>query len=93
MAESSTSSGFRGMSGGPEQYCCVPECGSARYDKFGNKAHIGLFKLNHLKIKSHKTTSVGSKLLVCIEGEVVETRLNHLAKIKIYVNTILRKNI
>ena len=43
-AESSTSSGFIGMSGGPGQYCCVPECGSARYGKFGNKPHIGLFK-------------------------------------------------
>ena len=21
------------------KYCCVPECGSARYDKFGNKTH------------------------------------------------------
>ena len=92
MAESSTSSGFRGMSGGA-QYCYVPECGSARYDKFGNKTHIGLFKLNHLTIRSHKSTSVGSKLLVCIEGEVVETRLNYLAKIMLYVNTILRTNI
>ena len=44
MAESSTSSGFSGMSGIRGQYCCVQECGSARYDKFGNKTHIGLFK-------------------------------------------------
>ena len=43
-AESSTSSGFSGMSGGRGQYCCVPECGSAWYDKFGKKTHIGLFK-------------------------------------------------
>ena len=44
MAESSTSSGFSGMSRGCGQYCCVPECGSTRYDKFGNKTHIGLLK-------------------------------------------------
>ena len=39
MAESSTSSGLGGMSRGRGQYCYVPECGSARYDKFGNKAN------------------------------------------------------
>ena len=44
MAGSSTSSGFSGMSGGCGQYCCVPECESARYVKFGNKTHLGLFK-------------------------------------------------
>ena len=44
MAESLTSNGFSGMSGGHGQYCCVPECGSAWYDKFGDKTHIGLFK-------------------------------------------------
>ena len=44
MVESSTSSGLGGMSGRRGQYCCVPECGSARYDKFGNKTDIGLFK-------------------------------------------------
>ena len=44
MAESSTSSGLGGMSGGRGQYCCVPECGSAQYDKFGDKTHIGLLK-------------------------------------------------
>ena len=43
MVESSTSSGLGGMSGRRGQYCCVPECGSARYDKFGNKKYIGLF--------------------------------------------------
>ena len=32
------------MSGGHGQYCCVPECVSAWYDKFGDKTHIGLFK-------------------------------------------------
>ena len=44
MAESSTSSCLYGMSGGRGQYCCVPEYGSARYDRFGNKTHKGLFK-------------------------------------------------
>ena len=44
MPESLTSSGLGGMSGGRGQYCCVPECGSAQYDKFGDKTHIGLLK-------------------------------------------------
>ena len=44
MAESSTSSIFSGMAGGRRQDCSVPECGSARYDMFGSKAHIVLFK-------------------------------------------------
>ena len=44
MAEFSTSISLGDMSGGRGQYCCVPECGSARYDKFGNKTYIGLFK-------------------------------------------------
>ena len=92
MTKSSTSSGLGGMSGGREQYCCVPECGSARYDKFGNKIHIGLFSF-YPKIRSLKSTKVGSRLLVCIEGEVVETRLTHLAKKQLCVKTILRKNI
>ena len=91
MADSSTSSGLGGMSGGPGQYCCVAECGSARYDKFGNKTQI--CSSFHPKIRSLKSTKVESKLLVCIEEEVVETRLTHLAKIHLYVNTILRKNI
>ena len=32
------------MSGDRGQYCCVSKYGSAQYDKFGNKTHIGLFK-------------------------------------------------
>ena len=44
MAESSTSSVFSDKAGGRRQDYCVPECGSARYDLFGSKAHIGLFK-------------------------------------------------
>ena len=40
------------------------------------------------KTRSLKSTKVGSKLLVCIEGEVVETRLTHLAKMQLYKNTI-----
>ena len=32
------------MSGDRGQYCSVPKYGSAQYDKFGNKTHIGLFK-------------------------------------------------
>ena len=44
ITESSTSSGLGGMSGGRGQYCCVAECGSARYDKFGNKTLTGFFK-------------------------------------------------
>ena len=92
MAESSTSSGLGGMSGGRGQYCCVPECGSARYDKFGNKTHKVCSSF-HPKIRSLKSTKVGSKLLVCIKKEVVETLFTHLAKIQLYVNTILRKNI
>ena len=52
MAESSTSSGFIGMSGRRGQYWCVPECGSGRYDKFGNKTHISF----HPEIRSHKST-------------------------------------
>ena len=83
ITESLTPSGLGGMSGGRGQYSYGPECGSARCDKFGNKP----------KIRSLKTTKVGSKLLVSIEGEVVETRLTHLAKIQLYVNTILRKKI
>ena len=91
MPESLTSSGLGGMSGGRGQYCCVAECGSARYDKFGNKTQV--FSSFHPKIRSLKSAKVESKLLVCIEEEVVETRLTHLAKIHLYVNTILRKNI
>ena len=77
MAESSTSSGLGGMSGGRGQYCCVPECGSARYDRFGNKTHKGLFKFPS-KDKKPQNTKVWPKLLVCIEEEVVETRFTQL---------------
>ena len=54
MAESLTSSGFSGMSGIHGQYCCVQECGSARYDKFGNKTQIGLFKFQSKDKKPQK---------------------------------------
>ena len=57
MAESSTSSGFSGMSGGRGQYCCVPECRNARYDKFENKTHIGLFKFPSKDKKPQKNQS------------------------------------
>ena len=57
MAESSTSSGLGGMSGGRGQYCCVPECGSARYERFGNKTHRGLFKFPSKDKKSQKYRS------------------------------------
>ena len=30
-------------SGGRGQYCCVPMCKNARYDKHKNKTNIGLF--------------------------------------------------
>ena len=53
-------------------------CGSARYDKFGNKTRKVCSSF-HPKISSLKSTKVGSKLLVCIKGEVAETRLTHLA--------------
>ena len=55
--------------------------------------HIEVCSSFHPKIRSLKSTGVGSKLLVYIEGEVVETRLTYLAKIQLYVNTILKKNI
>ena len=45
------------MSGGCEQYCCVPECGNVRYDKFGNKTHIGLFKFPSKDKKPQKYQS------------------------------------
>ena len=77
MAESSTSSCLDGMSGGRGQYCCVPEYGSARYDRFGNKTHKGLFKFPS-KDKKPQNTKVWPKLLVCIEEEVVETRFTQL---------------
>ena len=32
------------LSGGSGIYCCVPQCGSATYDKEGNKSGIGFFK-------------------------------------------------
>ena len=57
MAESSTSTGLDGMSGGRGQYCCVPECGSARHDRFGNKTHKGLFKLPSKDKKTQKYQS------------------------------------
>ena len=57
MAESSTSSGLGGISGGRGQYCCVPECGSARYERFGNKTHRGLFKFPSKDKKSQKYRS------------------------------------
>ena len=57
MVESSTSSGLGGMSGRRGQYCCVPECGSARYDKFGNKTDIGLFKFPSKDKKPQKYQS------------------------------------
>ena len=57
MAESSTSSGLGGMSGGRGQYCCVPECESARYERFGNKTHRGLFKFPFKDKKPQKYQS------------------------------------
>ena len=57
MAESSTSSCLDGMSGGRGQYCCVPEYGSARYDRFGNKTHKGLFKFPSKDKKTQKYQS------------------------------------
>ena len=57
MAESSTSSGFSGMSGIRGQYYCVQEFGSARYDKSGNKTHIGLFKFPSKDKKPQKYQS------------------------------------
>lgn len=39
----SASSKEGNMSGGRGQYCCIPECGSARYDRHKNKTGIGLF--------------------------------------------------
>ena len=46
------------MSGGCEQYCCVPECGNVRYDKFGNKTHTGLFKFPSKDKKPQKYQSL-----------------------------------
>ena len=57
MAESSTSNSLGGMSGGRGQYCCVPEYGRARYDKFGTK-HIGLFKFRSKDKKPQKYQSM-----------------------------------
>ena len=94
LSQSSTSSGFSDMTGGRGKYCCVPECGSVRYNKSGNKTLINLFKFpSKAKIKSLKSTRGGSRLLICIEGEVVEPRLTHLAKMQLYVNNNLSKNI
>ena len=85
MAEYSSSVGFSGMSEGRGQYCCVPECGSAWY-KFGNKTHIALFKFPSKDKEPQKYQS-------WVEEEVLETSETHQAKIQLYVNTILRKNI
>ena len=54
MAESSTSSVFSGMAVGRGQDCCIPECGSAWYDMFGSKVHIGLFKFSPKDKKPQK---------------------------------------
>ena len=32
------------MPGGRGQYCCIPDCGSAKYDRRKTKTGIGLFK-------------------------------------------------
>ena len=57
MTESSASSGLGGMSGGRGQYCCVPECRSARYGRWGNKTRIGLFKFPSREKKPRKYQS------------------------------------
>ena len=91
MAESSTSSGFSGMSRGCGQYCCVPECGSTRYDKFGNKTHIGLFKFQS-KDKKPQNYQSWVRAISMYRRRGGGDSLTHLAKIQLYVNTILRKN-
>ena len=45
------------MSGGRGKYCCAPECGSARYNKFGNKTLIGFFKFPSKEKKPQKYQS------------------------------------
>ena len=54
LGKSSTSSD---MSGGRGKYCCAPECGSARYNKFGNKTLIGFFKFPSKEKKPQKYQS------------------------------------
>lgn len=34
----------RNLTGGRGKYCCVPECGSAQYDRLKNKTNISLFR-------------------------------------------------
>ena len=93
MAESSASTGLDGMSGENEGNIVVYQnVGVHGMIGLGTK-HIKICSSFHPNIRRLKSTKVGSKLLVCIEEEVVETRFTHLAKIQLYVNTILRKNI
>ena len=91
MAESSTSSGLNCMSGGGEQYCCVPKCGRSGYDKFGNKTHIGLFKFQS-KDKKPQNYQIWVRAISMYRRRGGGDSLTHLAKIQLYVNTILRKN-
>ena len=45
--------------GGRGQYCCIPDCGSSRYDKHKIKTKIGLFKFpikNKSLMRSWKKT-------------------------------------
>ena len=89
MAESSTSSGLGGKSGGCGQYCCVPECGNVRYDKFGNKTHIGLFKFPSKDKKPQKYQS-WVKAISMYRRRCGGDTFDPSSKNTVYVNTILR---
>ena len=64
MPESSASSGLVGMLGGQGKYCCVPKCGSARFDRFPNKTHKGLFKFPSKDEKPQKYQSLAKAISI-----------------------------
>ena len=61
-AESSTSNGFSGMPGGCGQYCCYQNVEMHDMITLGTK-HLQVCSSFHPKIRSLKSTKVGSKLL------------------------------
>ena len=48
----SSCSGKDDISGERGQYCCIPECGNYRSEKYRNKTHIGLITFIQKKKKS-----------------------------------------
>ena len=65
----------------------LPECGNAPYDNSGNKTLTGLFKFPSKDKKPQEYQSWVEAIRSWRWSKVVETRLTHLAKIQLYVNT------